>query len=77
LRLMRYANSPVGRIPTQVDYSDYRDVAGVKIPFRWTLAWLDGKESFEMAEVQPNAPIDPVKFAKPAPSSAPAKPAER
>ncbi len=77
VRLMRYANSPVGRIPTQVDYSDYRDVAGVKIPFRWTLAWLDGKESFEMSEVQPNAPIDPAKFAKPAPSSAPARPAAR
>ena len=77
VRLERYANSPVGRIPTQVDYSDYRDVAGVKMPFHWVLAWLDGKENFEMSEIQPNVPIDAAKFAKPAPPVAPAKPAAR
>ncbi len=68
VRLVRYANSPVGRIPTQYDYSDYRDVAGVKMPFRWTLTWLDGRENVELSEVQPNAAIDAAKFAKPAPS---------
>ena len=77
VRLERYANSPVGRIPTQVDYSDYRDVAGVKMPFHWVLAWLDGKENFEMSEIQPNVSIDASKFAKPAPPVAPAKPAAR
>jgi hypothetical protein len=55
----------VGRIPTRVDYSDYRDVAGVKIPFKWEVTWLDGKQSFEMTEIQPNAVIDAAKFAKP------------
>ena len=29
-RTVRFADSPVGLAPTQVDYSDYRDVAGVK-----------------------------------------------
>ena len=38
VRLVRFSESPVGRIVTQVDYSDYRDVAGVKMPFRWTVA---------------------------------------
>jgi photosynthetic reaction center cytochrome c subunit len=65
VRLVRYANSPVGRMPTQVDYSDYRDVAGVKVPFKWTVVWLDGRENFELSEVQPNVPIDSAKFAKP------------
>jgi hypothetical protein len=65
VRLVRYANSPVGRIPTQYDYSDYRDVAGVKMPFHWTMTWLDGRENVELTEVQPNAAIDPAKFAKP------------
>jgi len=38
LRLIRYAETPLGRNPTQIDYADYRDANGVKIPFRWTLA---------------------------------------
>jgi photosynthetic reaction center cytochrome c subunit len=29
VRQVRYANSAVGRTPTQIDYSDYREVAGV------------------------------------------------
>ena len=69
LRLMRYTTSTVGRFPTQVDFSDYRDVAGVKMPFRWTVTWLDGRQKFELTEVQANVPIDSAKFAKP-----PAKP---
>jgi photosynthetic reaction center cytochrome c subunit len=65
VRVVRYANSPVGRIPTQYDYGDYREIAGVKMPFRWTMTWLDGRENVELTEVQPNVPIDPAKFAKP------------
>ncbi|HEY6263590.1 MAG TPA: photosynthetic reaction center cytochrome c subunit family protein [Candidatus Acidoferrum sp.] len=34
LRLVRYAETPLGRNPTQIDYADYRDVNGVKVPFR-------------------------------------------
>jgi photosynthetic reaction center cytochrome c subunit len=64
-RQVRYTNSPVGRIPTQIDYSDYRDVAGVKMPFKWTVTWLDGRENFELTEVQPNVPVDAAKFARP------------
>jgi outer membrane lipoprotein-sorting protein len=66
VRQVRYSESPVGRIPTLVDYADYREVAGVKIPFRWTVTWLDGRDSFELQEVQPNVPIDASKFARPA-----------
>jgi hypothetical protein len=77
VRLLRYANSPVGRIPTQIDYADYRDVAGVKMPFRWTVTWLDGRDNYELSEVQANAQIDASKFAKPAPSTQPARPATR
>jgi len=66
VRMIRYARSPVGRLPTQIDYSDYRDVAGVKMPFRWNVLWLDGRESFELTEVQTNVPIDNARFSKPA-----------
>jgi photosynthetic reaction center cytochrome c subunit len=66
-RLIRYGPSPIGRMPTQIDYADYRDVAGVKLPFRWTVTWLSGVDTFELTEVRPNVAIDAAKFAKPAP----------
>ncbi|HEV3329348.1 MAG TPA: c-type cytochrome [Bryobacteraceae bacterium] len=66
VRLVRYTDSPVGLNPTQIDYADYREVAGVKMPFRWTVTWLDGRSSIELTEVQPNVPLDAAKFARPA-----------
>jgi len=71
VRLVRYTDSPVGRVPTQVDYSDYRDVSGIKTPFKWTATWTDGRTNFELTSVQPNVPIDSAKFAKPAAPTAP------
>jgi len=38
VRMVRYVDSPLGRNPTQIDYSDYRQVAGTMQPFRWTIA---------------------------------------
>ena len=66
-RLVRSTPSPVGRLPVRTDYSDYRDVAGLMMPFRWTTTWLDGRSNFELTEVQPNVPIAPAVFARPAP----------
>jgi hypothetical protein len=66
-RLVRFWDSPVGRIVTRVDYADYRDVAGVKMPFTWTLSWLNGKSIFEIELVQPNVAIDNARFARPVP----------
>ena len=66
VRHVRYNDSPVGRISRQTDYSDYREVAGVKMPFKWTDTWLDGRDVVELTDVQPNANIDAAKFAKPA-----------
>jgi photosynthetic reaction center cytochrome c subunit len=68
VRLVRFSESPVGRLVTQVDYADYRDVGGVKLPFRWTVSWLNGRSAFELTEVQAKVPIDPARFARPAPS---------
>jgi hypothetical protein len=65
VRLIRFSASPVGRIVTRVDYSDYRDVAGVKMPFKWTVTWLDGRSTYELATVQPNVAIDAAQFARP------------
>lgn len=65
IRVMRYTDSFVGRFPTQIDYSDYREVSGIKVPFRWTVVWLDGQQTFELTEVKSNVPIEATRFAKP------------
>src|SRR5205807_10449282 len=70
VRQVRYVDTAVGVIPTRVDYSDYRDVAGVKVPFKRIVTWTDGKSTIELSEVQPNARLDASKFAEPAPPKA-------
>jgi photosynthetic reaction center cytochrome c subunit len=65
LRLVRYAETPVGRNPTQIDYADYREVDGVKTPFKWTLARPNGRFTIQIADLANNAPVDDGKFAKP------------
>jgi photosynthetic reaction center cytochrome c subunit len=67
IRELRYSNSPIGRVPTQIDYADYKDVNGIKFPFRITYAWLDGRDSIVLSEIKTNVAIDDAKFAKPAP----------
>jgi hypothetical protein len=66
-RQVRYANTPIGMVPTQVDYSDYRDVAGVKLPFKIVITWTDGQSIVQLNEVQPNVAVGPERFAKPSP----------
>ena len=65
-RMIRHGRSPIGRVPTQVDYADYRDVGGIKFPYHWTFTWLDGKDDFQFSDVRLNAPIDAARFGEPA-----------
>jgi outer membrane lipoprotein-sorting protein len=66
VRQVHFVDTAVGVIPTQIDYSDYRTVAGVKLPFRRVVTWTDGRSTIELSQVQPNARIDAAQFAKPA-----------
>jgi hypothetical protein len=65
LRLVRYGETPLGRLPTRVDYADYRDVNGVKVPFRWTLARPSGSFTIQAKDMRQNVAVDEAKFAKP------------
>lgn len=65
-RVVRYEPTAVGTLPIQVDYSNYKDVAGVKIPFNWTVTWTNGMSINELASVDANVAIDASRFAKPA-----------
>jgi photosynthetic reaction center cytochrome c subunit len=68
LRLLRYGKTPIGRIPTQVDYSDYRDVGGIKMPFHLTFAWLDGRDAIQLSDVKTNVQVDEKWFGRPTPT---------
>jgi hypothetical protein len=68
VRLLRFVDTQVGRIPTQIDFSDYREVAGVMMPFQWTSSWTNGRASVQLEDVQANAPVDDSRFNQPAPA---------
>jgi photosynthetic reaction center cytochrome c subunit len=65
VRLVRFGETALGMLPTQIDYADYRDVDGVKVPYRWTLARPSGRFTIQLNELKQNVPVDDAKFAKP------------
>jgi photosynthetic reaction center cytochrome c subunit len=65
LRETRFVETPFGRNPSQVDYADYREVDGVKIPYQWTIARPGGRFTIQITEVRQNLPIDDARFAAP------------
>ena len=69
VRLVRWNQTAVGPVPTQIDYADYREVAGVKMPFTWTVSQTYMQMTIKLSEIQPNVPIDAARFAKPAPAT--------
>ena len=71
LRLVRYAQSPLGLNPTQIDYADYREADGVKVPFRWTLSRPGNRFSIQVEEMKQNVPVDDAKFTAPPPPAQP------
>ena len=66
VRLVRFGDTALGLLPTQIDYADYRDTNGVKIPYRWTLARPSGLFTIQLSDVKQNVPVDEAKFTKPA-----------
>jgi hypothetical protein len=69
LRMLRYADSPLGRNPTQIDYADYREQAGVKVPFQRTIARPSSRFTIQIEEVHDNVTVDDAKFTRPAAQS--------
>jgi photosynthetic reaction center cytochrome c subunit len=65
VRMVRFSDTILGLNPTQIDYADYRDVNGVKTPFRWTLARPSGAFTIQIDSVQQNVAIDDTKFVRP------------
>ena len=71
LRQVRYTETPLGRNAWQIEYADYREVNGVKMPFKQTLLSPSAQAVVELTDVQANAAVDATRFARPAASAAP------
>jgi photosynthetic reaction center cytochrome c subunit len=65
VREVLYTDSPLGLDPAQIDFADYRAVAGVQVPFNVTKSQPRGRSTFQANDVHYNVPIDAAKFAKP------------
>ena len=68
LRRISYMQTPLGLIPEQIDFEDYRDVDGVKLPFTVRISSVDvgnpiSTRSF--SEMKLNVPVDESKFNMP------------
>jgi hypothetical protein len=54
-----------GQLPEQFDYSDYREVNGVKVPFTTRYAMWIAVTTQKFSDVKLNVPVDDARFAKP------------
>lgn len=54
----------------QFDYSEYREVGGVRMPFHIVNTWTDGQNMIVLKDVQPNAAVEAARFTRPAPYKA-------
>jgi photosynthetic reaction center cytochrome c subunit len=65
VRMVHYTDTALGLLPTQVDFADYRDVQGVKTPYRWTIARPGGSFTIQLEKVEQNVPIEDSRFVEP------------
>jgi hypothetical protein len=59
----------IGIIPDQIDFEDYREVDGVKLPFTIRVSTVDAGNAYsvrKLTEIKLNVPVEESKFAMPA-----------
>jgi hypothetical protein len=71
LRRVLLVPTPLGPLNTQSDYSDWREVSGVKVPFVVTQTRPNAILTQHYTTVEFNVPVDEKAFAKPAAEAAP------
>jgi photosynthetic reaction center cytochrome c subunit len=76
LRITHRIESPLGALPLQTDYEDYREVNGLKIPFTVRVTRVDGTTTYTWQKMEANVAIDSSRYEKPAkkPAEEPLKP---
>ena len=58
-------HTPLGDYPYENVYEDYRDIDGVKVPFRTISRSTNDSTSYTFSEIRFNQPIDPARFERP------------
>jgi hypothetical protein len=74
LRITHRIESPLGALPLQTDYEDYREVNGLKIPFAVRVTRVDGTTTYTWQKMDANVTIDPSRYEKPVKKSAAEEP---
>jgi photosynthetic reaction center cytochrome c subunit len=70
IRVSERIESFLGALPQETNYSDYRDVNGVKMPFNVIVAHGDTPTIYKWERIEANVPIDDARFEKPAEKAA-------
>jgi photosynthetic reaction center cytochrome c subunit len=65
LRMWTSMQTVVGPVVRTSDFSDYREIGGVKMPYRIVETTSDGPWTFEFSEIKVNEEIPDSRFAKP------------
>ncbi len=58
-------DTPLGKMPVSVEMQDYRDVEGLKLPFKQVTDASLAKATQEIVSIEFNVPVDTEKFAMP------------
>jgi len=74
LRQLRFSKSPLGLNPTRIDYDDFRDFDGVKVPLHVTIAHPRTKLDIQFDQITQNVPVDDAQFEAPSPTPPKAQP---
>jgi hypothetical protein len=69
VRWVRWNATPVGPVPTQIEYTNYRDVGGIKMPFAWTASQTYMQMTIKLSGIQANVPVEAARFLKPPPGT--------
>jgi hypothetical protein len=75
LRRIGVTVTPIGVIPEEIDFEDYREVDGLKIPFMVRVLAIDSFSTAtrKFTEIKLNVPVDDAKFNKPGTPPAPSQ----
>ncbi len=52
-------------VPSRPSHGDYRDVAGIKVPFTWTASQTHMQMTVKLTDIAPNVPVEAARFLKP------------
>jgi hypothetical protein len=64
-RLVYYNDSYFGLYPTQIDYRDFRDVNGRKVPHQWVISQTRNREFTYAMQTVKAGPVEDARFVKP------------